>query len=165
MIFCWFGIFRQTREFLTHMETSPLPVKGCIIWPMLGTYGHWAVRVPSPHLLWHGAFIYNGQLQGPVTLTPNAECLAVDLSLPVITLSRLEFEHPTFRLQNERSNPLRHRRGLFKWKGPGVVKMSYQHLEIFSRIIASISTKFCTNHSWVKGIQAYIKWGAPFRRG
>ena len=26
-------------------------------------------------------------------------------------LSRLDFEHPTFRLRDERSNPLRHRRG------------------------------------------------------
>ena len=27
--FCLFGIFRPTREFFTHMETSPLLVKGC----------------------------------------------------------------------------------------------------------------------------------------
>ena len=25
----------------------PLPVKGCKFWPMLGTHGHWAVRVLS----------------------------------------------------------------------------------------------------------------------
>ena len=40
-----FGVFRPTREFFTHIETSPLPVNGCKFWPMLGTYGHWAVRV------------------------------------------------------------------------------------------------------------------------
>ena len=34
-----------------------------------------------PHLLWHGASVYNGQLRGPVTLAPNAERLAVELSL------------------------------------------------------------------------------------
>ena len=34
------------------------------------------------HLLWQGASVYNGLLRGPVTLTPNAEHLAVDLSLP-----------------------------------------------------------------------------------
>ena len=28
-LFCLFGVFRPTREFFTHMETSPLPVKGC----------------------------------------------------------------------------------------------------------------------------------------
>ena len=36
--------FRPTREFFTHMETSPLPVKGCKFWLVLGTHGHWAVR-------------------------------------------------------------------------------------------------------------------------
>ena len=32
-----------TQEFFTNMEISPLPVKGCKFWPMLGTHGHWAV--------------------------------------------------------------------------------------------------------------------------
>ena len=38
-----------------------------------------------PHLLWHGASLYNGHLWGPVTLTPIAERLAVELTLPVFT--------------------------------------------------------------------------------
>ena len=38
-----------------------------------------------PHLLRHGASIYNGHLREPVTLTPIAERLAVELSLPVFT--------------------------------------------------------------------------------
>ena len=38
-----------------------------------------------PHLLWHGASVYNGHLRWPVTLTPIAERLAVELSLPVFT--------------------------------------------------------------------------------
>ena len=38
-----------------------------------------------PHLLWHGPTLYNGYLRGPVTLTPIAERLAVELSLPVFT--------------------------------------------------------------------------------
>ena len=25
----WYGIFRPTREFFTHLETSPLQEKGC----------------------------------------------------------------------------------------------------------------------------------------
>ena len=41
---CFFGVYRPTRKFFTHMETSPLPVEGCKFWPMLGTYGHWAMR-------------------------------------------------------------------------------------------------------------------------
>ena len=36
-----------------------------------------------PHLLQIGASVYNGHLRGHVTLTPVAECLAVELSLPV----------------------------------------------------------------------------------
>ena len=39
------------------------------------------------HLLCHGESVYNGHLGGPVTLTPNAERLAVELSLPVLKLS------------------------------------------------------------------------------
>ena len=66
-----------------------------------------------PHLLWHGASVYNGHLWGPVTLTPIAiaEGLAVAVSRAVTTwfynlgLSRLGFEHPTFRLRGERSSP------------------------------------------------------------
>ena len=42
---CLPGVYRPTREFFTHMETSLVPVKGCKFWPMLGTHGHWAVRV------------------------------------------------------------------------------------------------------------------------
>ena len=34
-----------------------------------------------PHLLRHGAFDYNGHLRGPMTLTPIAERLAVELWL------------------------------------------------------------------------------------
>ena len=35
------------------------------------------------HLLWHGASVYNGHLRWTVTLTFNAQRLAVELSLPV----------------------------------------------------------------------------------
>ena len=27
--FCLFGVYRPTREFFTHIQKSPLPVKGC----------------------------------------------------------------------------------------------------------------------------------------
>ena len=39
-----------------------------------------------PHLLWYGPTLYNGHLRGPVTLTPVADRLAVELSLPVFTI-------------------------------------------------------------------------------
>ena len=42
---CWFVLGLSSLSIFTHMEMSPLPVKGCEFWPMLGTHGHWAVRV------------------------------------------------------------------------------------------------------------------------
>ena len=66
-----------------------------------------------PHLLWHGAFVYNGHLRGPVTHT---FCRvfgsgAVTTSFYDLGLSRLGFEHPTFHLQGQRTHPLRQRHG------------------------------------------------------
>ena len=85
-LFDCFGVFVPLKNFLTHIETSLLPVNGCKCRSMLGTHDHWAGRFFSvPHLLWHGTSIYNGNLRGPVTLTPIAEHLAVELSLPVFT--------------------------------------------------------------------------------
>ena len=76
-------------EFIVPLENfslkwRPFPVKGCKFWPMLGTYGYWAVRffnVPLP--LRHGPTVYNGHLRGPLTLTLTAERLAMELSLSV----------------------------------------------------------------------------------
>ena len=42
--FVW-GLSSHSRMF-THIEMSPIPVKGCKCWPMLGTYGYWVVRIP-----------------------------------------------------------------------------------------------------------------------
>ena len=41
----------------------------------------------EPHLLWHWISVYNGHPRGPVTLTPIAERLTVELSLPVFTVA------------------------------------------------------------------------------
>ena len=43
-----------------------------------------------PHLMWHGPSVYNGHIQGPVTLTPIAERLAVELSLLFLQLKSVE---------------------------------------------------------------------------
>ena len=67
-----------------------------------------------PHLLWHGESISTGHPRGPVTLIPIAKRFfgwAVTICFNDLGLSRLGFEHPTFRLRGERSNRLRHRRG------------------------------------------------------
>ena len=62
------------------------------------------------------ASVYNGQLRGPVTLTPKAESWPVELLLPVFNdlgLSLPGFEHSTLRLRGIQSYPLHHRRGYF----------------------------------------------------
>ena len=67
-----------------------------------------------PHLLRHGPTVYNGHRRGPVTLTPVAERLAVELSLPVfydLGLSRPEIV-PRSSACKANALPLRHRGGL-----------------------------------------------------
>jgi hypothetical protein len=39
-----FTVLRPAQEYFTYMETSPLPVKGCKIRPLLGAQGLWAGR-------------------------------------------------------------------------------------------------------------------------
>ena len=64
------------------------------------------------HFLLRTGVLHTGQLtmtrhlRRPVALTlaQIAECLAVKLTLHVFTMSRLGFEHPTFRLRSEHSN-------------------------------------------------------------
>ena len=82
---CLFGVFRPTRELFTHLDTSPLPVTIvnfdlCPALMAIEQLGFFSL----PHLLWHGASVYNGYLRGPVTLRPIAEPLAVELSLSVL---------------------------------------------------------------------------------
>ena len=84
---CLFRGFSPTREFFTHIEPSPLPVKAanfdiCSVLMAIEQWEFFSV----PHLLWHGPSVYTGHLRGPVTLTPIAERLAVELSLPVLTI-------------------------------------------------------------------------------
>ena len=82
--------------------------------PALMAIEQWGLQRATP--TGTRCIVYNGYLCGPVTLIPIAERLGVALSLPVfydLRLSRLGFEHPTFRLWGQRSNPLRHHRGSF----------------------------------------------------
>ena len=104
-LICFFGVFRPTQEFFTYMETSRLPVKGCILdsWS-LNSRG--SLVCYTSVVLWHGTSVYTGHLRGPVTHT---YCCAfgsgaVTTCFNDLGLSRLEFEHPTFRLRGERSN-------------------------------------------------------------
>ena len=69
-----------------------------------------------PHPLRHGPTVYNGHLRGHVTLKPNAERLAVELSQPVFTtycLSRAGIE-PRSPACEANALPLRHRGGRYQ---------------------------------------------------
>ena len=102
---CSFGDFHPIREFFIHMETSLLPVKGCKFWSMFGTLRHRVVRILGffsvPHLLWHGASVYNNYLSGLVTLinVHAAERLAVELRSV-----RAGIRNPTCCMRGERFN-------------------------------------------------------------
>ena len=65
-------MFRLTREFFTHMETSPLHVKGCKsgLYSALMAIEHLRVLVRVTATVIRG-------IRGPVTVT--TECLAVEL--------------------------------------------------------------------------------------
>ena len=81
-LFVCLGFLVLLENFFTHMETSPLLVKGCKFWPMLGISED----------LWHSQLM-------PSVWQWNRSCFE-DLGL-----SWLWFEHSTFCLRGERSNP------------------------------------------------------------
>ena len=76
-------------------------------------------NVSHVHVLWHGAFVYNGDLRGLVINTPVAERLAVGLSLHVFTTKvcrgRDSNTQPPNLLHTRRILKLRYRgsRGIF----------------------------------------------------
>ena len=88
-------------EFFTHMQTS-LPVKAIDLYSVFMAVELQWEFFSVPHLLWHGASIYDGHLLGPVTLTPVAERFAVELSLPVLRLRSVEAGSWTPNLSHER---------------------------------------------------------------
>ena len=124
---CLFGVLRPTQEFFTHIGTSLLSLKGFKFWPILGTHGHWAVRVLklAYHTycdMGHPLIMIISEDTWHSHLLPSV--CTVELSLSVITtgLLRLRFEHSTFRLRGEHSNRLHCR----SWeKGPPDFKFWY----------------------------------------
>ena len=78
----WFHV-----PFFTHMETPLILAKAANfdLYSALMTIEQWRF-FSVPHLLWHGISVCLCHLQGPVTLTPIAERLAVELSLPAFTI-------------------------------------------------------------------------------
>ena len=83
---CFFwGVYRPTREFFTHMEMSYYRWRVAIVYlcSALMIIEQWRFFSVTTSLT--GASFYNWYLRGPVTLTPIAERLAVELSLYVCT--------------------------------------------------------------------------------
>ena len=77
---------KSCNKKFTHMETSPCRWRAayfdlCLTLMDIEQWGFLSVS----HLLWHEASVYNGHLLEPVALTPIAEHLTVELSLPVFT--------------------------------------------------------------------------------
>ena len=105
----YYRIGRKTtnKQTNTYIESSPLSVKAanvdlCLALMSIELWGFFSV----PRLLWHETSDLNGHLRGPVTLTPIAERLAMELSLLAfydLCLSWLGFEHPTFHLRGVNS--------------------------------------------------------------
>ena len=81
-----FGVYRRTREFFTHMETLPFPVKGCKFFYLCSAlmaieqWGFFSV----PHLLWHGASVYNLVVQNRVCCPMLCCFLVVPICRPLI---------------------------------------------------------------------------------
>ena len=108
-----FSNSRPTREFFTHMETSPVPVKGWKFftcarhsWPLSKLYGSFKRVSPT---VTRGICL---QWSSPRTSDTHNYCRvfgsgAITTCFYDSDLLRLGFEHPTFRLKGEHSRPLR----------------------------------------------------------
>ena len=83
-LFVWLRFLSHSRIFHSFGDATitgeGLQILTSYSWP-LSSEGSFSV----PHLLWHGASVYNGQFWWPVTFTPKANRLAVEISLPVLT--------------------------------------------------------------------------------
>ena len=75
-------IYHSYEEFTIAGEGLHANFDLCSVLMAIEPWGFFSV----PHLLWHGASVYDGHLRGPVTLTPIAERFALELSLPVLRL-------------------------------------------------------------------------------
>ena len=107
-VFCFvlFFVFFLLGGFHTREFFHSLPLKSC-------ARHSWQLSIEGS-LACHTNCVYNGHLRGPVTLSPVDKRLssgAVTTCFCDLGLSRLEFEHSTFRMQGKRSYRVRHRRG------------------------------------------------------
>ena len=90
-----------------------------------------------PHLLWHGASVYNEHLLEPVILAYNDKRLAVELSLPVLTTHKV--------CRSWDSNTQSSACGANALTHYATAVVNWQNLKIFfSRTTGPISTKLGT---------------------
>ena len=117
---------------------------------MFGTPGHWAVTallLCVPHLLWHRASVFNCYLRGSVTLTSGSGDVTTCFS--DLCLSRLGFEHRTFRVQSERTYQLRHPGGCHNrcgTKKPSLLNRKNKHEQLNNLYLYFHSHKYV--ESW-----------------
>ena len=81
-LFIW-SLSSHSRFFHSYEDVTIIGEGLHFFLPMFGTHGsekQWGF-FNVPHLLWHGPTLCNGHLRGPVTLTPVAKRLAVELPL------------------------------------------------------------------------------------
>ena len=110
---CIFEVFRRTREFFTHVEKSLLVV--------IFIYARYSWALSSKGSLPCHTYCDRGirlQWSSPRTRDTQTFCRVfgsgtVTTCFLDLGVSRLGFDHPTFR--GERSHPLRHRRGHWIW--------------------------------------------------
>ena len=105
LLVCLFRVCRPNREFFSHIETSPLPVKGCKFWPRFGNHDLWEVSVlySVPHLLWHAESVVMviSVYRETHTYCPAFSSGAVTICFYDLGLLRLGFKHPTVRLRSQ----------------------------------------------------------------
>ena len=85
VVFVSFGFFVPLENFIWRLQHCRW--RAANLWLMLGTHGHWTVRVLSSvhHLVSDGVSVYNVHLRELMALTLIAERFAVELSQLVLT--------------------------------------------------------------------------------
>ena len=114
-ICCLYVVCRPSRQLLTYTETSPMPMSGCRVRPMLGAYGHWVVRVltrVTPTTPWESYFKVISEIPWHPHLLPCVwqwNCHYPTVS--VLGLSWPGIDHRTYWKRDKLSNRLHQHRG------------------------------------------------------
>ena len=113
---CWFHVYNMfTRHVKVECFESAVPAivlsyAPAFFWPMLGTHGHWALKVfkPATPTVTLGIRLLSPRTRDTHTYCRTFSSGAVTTCFYDWGLSRLGFEHPTFFLRCEHFYPLHH---------------------------------------------------------